>query len=42
MLDRMRGIRHACDVDLLPFFHRYPCEIARTVTGRRACMTKVA
>jgi hypothetical protein len=26
MLDRMRGIRHACD-DLLLFFHRYPCAL---------------
>lgn len=24
MLDRIRGIRHACDLDLLLFFHRHP------------------
>jgi len=24
MLDRMPGIRHACDVDLLVFFYRHP------------------
>jgi hypothetical protein len=24
MLDRVRGIRHACDLDLLVFFHRHP------------------
>jgi hypothetical protein len=24
MLDRIRGIRHACDLDLLLFFYRHP------------------
>lgn len=24
MLDRIRGIRHACDLDLLVFFYRHP------------------
>ena len=24
MLDRVRGIRHACDLDLLLFFYRHP------------------
>jgi hypothetical protein len=24
MLDRMRSIRHACDLDLLLFFYRHP------------------
>src|SRR2546426_9983671 len=27
MLDRIRGIRHACDLDLLLFFHRHPCAL---------------
>jgi hypothetical protein len=24
MLERIRGVRHACDLDLLLFFHRHP------------------
>ena len=27
MLDRMRGIRHPCDLDLLLFFYRHPCAL---------------
>ncbi len=27
LLDRIRGIRHACDLDLLVFFHRHPCAL---------------
>lgn len=27
MLDRIRSIRHACDLDLLLFFHRHPCAL---------------
>jgi DNA-binding MarR family transcriptional regulator len=27
MLDRIRGIRHACDLDLLLFFYRHPCAL---------------
>jgi DNA-binding MarR family transcriptional regulator len=27
MLDRIRSIRHACDLDLLMFFHRHPCAL---------------
>jgi hypothetical protein len=27
MLDRIRGIRHACDLDLLVFFYRHPCSL---------------
>lgn len=27
MLDRIRGVRHACDLDLLLFFHRHPCAL---------------
>ena len=27
MLDRIRGIRHACDLDLLLFFYRHPCSL---------------
>lgn len=26
-LDRIRGIRHACDLDLLLFFFRHPCAL---------------
>ena len=27
MLDRIRSIRHACDLDLLLFFYRHPCTL---------------
>lgn len=27
MLDRIRSIRYACDLDLLLFFHRHPCAL---------------
>lgn len=27
MLDRIRGIRHGCDLDLLLFFYRHPCAL---------------
>lgn len=27
MLDRIRGIRHACDLDLLLFFYRHSCAL---------------
>ena len=27
LLDRIRGIRHACDLDLLLFFYRHPCSL---------------
>jgi hypothetical protein len=27
MLDCIRGIRHACDLDLLLFFYRHPCAL---------------
>jgi hypothetical protein len=27
MLDRIRAIRHACDLDLLLFFYRHPCAL---------------
>ena len=27
MLGRIRGIRHACDLDLLVFFYRHPCSL---------------
>ena len=27
MLDRIQGIRHACDLDLLLFFYRHPCSL---------------
>ena len=27
MLDRIRAIRQACDLDLLLFFHRHPCAL---------------
>lgn len=27
MLDRIQGIRHACDLDLLLFFYRNPCAL---------------
>ena len=27
MLDRIRGIRHTCDLDLLLFFYRHPCAL---------------
>ncbi len=27
LLDRIRGIRHACDLDLLLFFFRHPCAL---------------
>ena len=32
MLDRIRGIRHACDLDLLLFFYRHPRAL---LTGER-------
>ena len=32
MLDRIRGIRHACDLDLLLFFYRHPRTL---LTGER-------
>ena len=27
MLDRIRAIRHPCDLDLLLFFYRHPCAL---------------
>jgi hypothetical protein len=27
MLARIRGVRHACDLDLLLFFYRHPCAL---------------
>lgn len=27
MLDRIRVVRHACDLDLLLFFYRHPCAL---------------
>ena len=27
LLDRIRGVRHACDLDLLLFFYRHPCAL---------------
>ncbi len=27
LLDRIRGVRHACDLDLLLFFFRHPCAL---------------
>jgi DNA-binding MarR family transcriptional regulator len=27
LLDRIRSIRHACDLDLLLFFYRHPCAL---------------
>ena len=27
MLDRIRDIRHGCDLDLVLFFHRHPCAL---------------
>lgn len=27
IFDRIRGIRHACDLDLLLFFNRHPCAL---------------
>ncbi len=32
MLDRIRGVRHACDLDLLLFFYRHPRVL---LTGER-------
>src|SRR5688572_3398931 len=27
ILERIRSVRHACDLDLLLFFHRHPCAL---------------
>ena len=33
MLDRIRGIRYARDLDLLLFFCRHPCDVMRLLVA---------